>query len=76
MEAILKAENLVAEFYPHCSDVMTTENGLTYSDENQKWYAKQCAIILVKERLKELETTHIGYGKLVMQGYQKYKKDT
>jgi len=39
------------------------------------YHAKQCAIILVKERLKELETTHIGYGKLVMQGYQKYKKE-
>jgi len=33
----------------------------------------QCALILVDERLKELDFTHIGYGKRIIQGYQKTK---
>lgn len=37
------------------------------------WNAKQCALILVDERLQELNFTHIGYGKGIMEGYQKTK---
>jgi hypothetical protein len=33
----------------------------------------QCALILVNERLTELDFTHIGYGKGIIEGYQKTK---
>ena len=33
----------------------------------------QCALILVDERLKELDFTHIGYGKGIIEGYQRTK---
>lgn len=35
--------------------------------------AKTNALIMVNERLEELNFTHIGYGKMIMQGYQKTK---
>lgn len=35
--------------------------------------AKKCALLLVNKRLQELNFTHIGYGKSIMQGYQKTK---
>jgi len=35
--------------------------------------AKECALILAEERLNELNFTHIGYGKEIMQGYQSTK---
>lgn len=40
---------------------------------NVVWNAKQCALILVNERLEELKFTHIGYGKGIIEGYQKTK---
>jgi hypothetical protein len=42
-------------------------------ESNVVWNAKQCALILVDERLQELNFTHIGYGKGIMEGYQKTK---
>ena len=35
--------------------------------------AKACALTMVNERIEELNFTHIGYGKGIMQGYQKTK---
>jgi len=40
---------------------------------NDNSLAKTCALIMVNERLEELNFTHIGYGKTIMQGYQKTK---
>lgn len=40
---------------------------------NDNSLAKTCALIMVNERLEELKFTHIGYGKRIMQGYQKTK---
>lgn len=34
---------------------------------------KQCALIMVNERLEELNFTHIGYGKGVIEGYRNTK---
>ena len=42
-------------------------------ESNVVWNAKQCALILVDERLQELNFTHIGYGKDIIKGYQKTK---
>lgn len=42
-------------------------------DKCFKDFAKECALIAVNERLNELNFTHIGYGKYVMQGYKKTK---
>lgn len=35
--------------------------------------AKQAALIFVNERLEELNFTHIGYGKGIIEGYRKTK---
>lgn len=40
---------------------------------NDNSLAKTCALIMVNERLEELNFTHIGYGKEIIQGYQKTK---
>lgn len=59
MEAKQKAKELVDKF---------TLVGLQQRNEGI-----QCALILVEERLKELDFTHIGYGKGIIEGYQKTK---
>jgi hypothetical protein len=56
MEAKKKAKDLVDKF---------TLVGLQQRNEGI-----QCALILVEERLKELDFTHIGYGKGIIEGYQ------
>lgn len=48
-------------------------SGKETEESNVVWNAKQCALILVYERLQELNFTHIGYGKGIMEGYQKTK---
>lgn len=48
-------------------------SGKETQESNIVWNAKQCALILVDERLEELKFTHIGYGKGIIEGYQKTK---
>lgn len=60
-----KAEELVLKF-------------LRVDNNTKEWFnkyiAKQCSIIMVNEILEDLNFTHIGYGKQIIQGYQKTKK--
>jgi len=44
-----------------------------YPNQDALFIAKEAALIFVNERLHELNFTHIGYGKGIMQGYQKTK---
>ena len=44
-----------------------------YPNQDALFIAKEAALILVNERLEELNFTHIGYGKGVIEGYQKTK---
>lgn len=48
-------------------------SGKETQESNVLWNAKQCALILANERIEELNFTHIGYGKEIMEGYQKTK---
>jgi len=61
----LKATELFLKFRMRQTGVQT---------ENEcKQQTINCCLILVNERLNELNFTHIGYGKDVIQGYQKTK---
>jgi hypothetical protein len=60
-----KAKELINKFKPLCGGY----NG----GKINKDFAKQCALILVNERLQELNFTHIGYGKGIIEGCQKTK---
>ena len=60
-----KVKELIEKFKPLCGGY----NGGKINKE----FAKKSALILVDERLKELNFTHIGYGKGVIEGYQKTK---
>jgi hypothetical protein len=44
-----------------------------YPNQDALFIAKEAALIFVNERLQELNFTHIGYGKEIMEGYQKTK---
>jgi hypothetical protein len=69
MTAKKKAENLVNEYR-----VMLMQTDTDAGEEILcTSIAKECAMILAEERLNELNFTHIGYGKEIMQGYQKTK---
>ena len=48
-------------------------SGKETEETSAEWNAKQCALIMVNEILEELNFTHIGYGKGIMQGYKKTK---
>jgi hypothetical protein len=60
-----KAIELIDKYKPLC--------GGYWGGKINKEFAKQCALILVNERLEELKFTHIGYGKGIIEGYQKTK---
>ncbi len=63
-----KAKKLIEQFKD-----FAFYSGKETEETSVEWNAKQCALILVNERLEELNFTHIGYGKTIMQGYQKTK---
>lgn len=65
-----KAEQLIKEFRKH----VESHDALNFHcGKEQLANAKECALFMVNERLQELNFTHIGYGKGIMQGYQKAK---
>lgn len=68
MNAKEKAKKIIEKFedFSFIGSKETIESNVT-------WNAQQCALIMVNERLEELNFTHIGYGKGVIEGYQKTK---
>lgn len=62
-----KAKELILKYKDHA---------LGYNGGSiNKYKAKQCALIMVNEILEELNFTHIGYGKEIIEGYKKTKID-
>jgi hypothetical protein len=65
----MNAREKAKEIYCNYADALNIRDLQTTANP----FVKQCALILVDERLQELNFTHIGYGKDIMEGYQKTK---
>jgi hypothetical protein len=68
MKPIEKAKSLLKKFTEPTQD-WSDANGWVENLDN----AKECCLILINERLDELKFTHVGYGKGIIEGYQKTK---